>query len=70
MATTAAEHLALIDAVITKRLNGDAYVEYTEAEQRFRGESLESLYKIRATLQGEANAEAGGQLRLARINRA
>lgn len=69
MATTAAEHLALINAVITKRLNGDAYVEYTEAEQRFRGESLDSLYKIRDRLQAEVSATTGGQFRLARINR-
>lgn len=64
MATSAQEHLALINAVITKRLNGDAYQAYSEAEQRFEGTSLRDLYDLRDRLQQEANAAGGGSFGL------
>lgn len=57
---TAAEHLALIEAVIEKRLRGDAYESYTEAQAQFRGTPLEKLYEIRADLLAEQQAEAAG----------
>lgn len=66
---TDAEHLALVDAVIAKRLAGNAMEEYSEVEMRFKGTSLQALYAIRATLQNTVAAANGGQLRLARITR-
>ena len=61
---TAAEHLALIDAVIAKRLAGDAYESYTEAQAAFRGTSLVDLYDIRDRLISE-NAAASSNFLLA-----
>lgn len=60
MAQSTQEHLDLINAVITKRLNGDAYESYTEQQQQFRGASLTQLYQIRSDLRQELNAENGG----------
>lgn len=62
---TAQEHLDLIDAVIEKRLRGDAYESYSEAEARFGGTPLEKLYSLRTDLQQEIAASAGGNFRLA-----
>ena len=56
---TDAELLSLVNDVIAKRLRGDAYVEYSESQQRFRGESLESLMKMRDRLQQAVNASSG-----------
>lgn len=50
MATTDAEMLELVNTAITARLNGDAYEEYSEAAERFRGTSLADLFKIRDRL--------------------
>lgn len=45
-----ASYLALIESVITKRLNGDAYERYSEQELSFEGTSLDELFKIRERL--------------------
>jgi hypothetical protein len=65
MAATNQEMLDLINAVITKRLAGDAYNSYTAQQQRFEGESLDSLFKTRETLQRMVAAENGGNFSLA-----
>jgi len=67
MATTAAEHLALINAVITKRLSGDGYESYSEEEKRFRGTPLTELYDLRDRLQQEVTGSNGGQFRLGKF---
>ena len=59
---TAAEHLLLIDAVIAKRLAGDAYESYTEAQAAFRGTSLKDLYDIRDRLNAEIGADSSNFL--------
>jgi hypothetical protein len=64
MATTAQEHLDLINAVITKRLNGDGYEQYSTSQRRFFGTSLETLFKLRDQLTQEVNASSGGTFRL------
>lgn len=51
--------LDAVNEVILKRLSGDAYIEYTGVNQRFRGESLESLMAIRDRLQQQVNASSG-----------
>jgi hypothetical protein len=53
---TSAELLSAVEAAIQARLNGDAYEEYSEAGQRFRGASLDELFRIRARLLGEMGA--------------
>ncbi len=60
-----AELLELVETAIQARLNGDAYEEYAEGAERFRGASLDSLFKIRAQLQ-QATAT---QFSLARLRR-
>jgi hypothetical protein len=65
MALTAAQHLDLIDAVIAKRLAGDAYESYSEQEKRFQGTSLEKLYAIRTGLVSETSQDGSGSFRLA-----
>ena len=47
MAMTAAQHLALIDSVIQKRLEGCGMESFSEAEARFKGATIEQLYSIR-----------------------
>jgi hypothetical protein len=64
MATTAQEHLDLINEVITKRLNGDGYEQYSTSQRRFFGTPLEELYSIRRELKQEVNADSGGTFRL------
>lgn len=64
MAQTSQEHLDLINAVITARLNGDAYESYTEQMRRFSGTKLAELYEIRRNLQQQVNAENGGSFGL------
>ena len=64
MATTAAEHLALINAVITERMGAGAVEKYEEAYNTFEGTSLADLYKIRNQLTAES-AGTGGSFRLA-----
>ena len=60
---TASELLTLVETVIQRRLNGDAYTEYTEAESRFRGTPLSELFDIRDRLRAEATS-AGASHRL------
>ncbi len=60
-----ADMLALVEAVITKRLAGDAYESYTRAQLEFRGTPMDKLFEIRAQLRQESTAEAGGCFRLA-----
>ncbi len=62
--TTAAEHLDLINSVITKRLRGDAYESYTRSQLEFEGTPLKDLYDLRDRLQREVNA-AGWSFHLA-----
>jgi hypothetical protein len=59
MATTAAEHLALINAVITERMGAGAVEEYREAYNQFRGTPLKELYEIRDRLTAETGATSG-----------
>ncbi|HJT34861.1 MAG TPA: hypothetical protein VJ783_22730 [Pirellulales bacterium] len=42
--------LATVEAVITKRLAGDAYESYSEQELQFHGTELDTLFKIRERL--------------------
>lgn len=65
MSASAQDLLDAINDVILKRLNGDGYVEYTATTQRFRGESIEALYRIRNQLQNEVNAANGNDFALA-----
>ena len=65
MSASAQDLLDAINDVILKRLNGDGYVEYTATTQRFRGESIEALYRIRNQLQNEVNAQNGNDFALA-----
>ena len=60
----ASDLLTLIEAVIAKRLAGDAVESYTEQQNAFRGTPLEKLFEIRQQLQIEANADGGGNFRL------
>lgn len=59
-----ATYLAQIEAVITKRLNGDAYESYTEQELSFQGTSLDKLFQIRDRLR-----RTGGAFALAALSR-
>jgi len=61
---TAQEHLDLIDAVIAKRLRGDSYESYSEAEESFSGTPLLDLYTIRDKLRAEVTAGSGGNFSL------
>lgn len=63
MAATTQQLLEAVNDLIARRLAGDAYVEYTEQNDRFRGESLESLMAIRQKLQAELAAEQGSCVR-------
>jgi len=56
------EHLTLIEAVIRRRLQGDAFETWTEAEQNFGGTSLKDLYLIRGQLLAEVAAGRGGPM--------
>lgn len=64
---TDAEYLALVEAAIEARLNGDAYEEYQEGADRFRGTSLESLNQLRDNLKAKlaADGTSGASFRLA-----
>lgn len=66
MATTA-ELLASVDTAIAARLSGDAYEEYTEGGDRFKGASLEDLFRIRKQLTGQVAAESGSGFALAEL---
>jgi len=61
---TSAELLAAVETAIAARLSGDAYEEYSEAGQRFRGATLSELFSIRSRLQ----AEAGTNFTLAELS--
>jgi len=63
---TASSLLTLIETVIERRLNGDAYTEYTEAESRFKGEPLEKLFDLRDRLRAEV-ASTSTQFSLAEV---
>lgn len=62
---TTAEHLALVEAAIKSRLNGDAFEEHSEGSKRFRGARLSELYDIRDRLLQQQAAESGGNFMLA-----
>lgn len=64
---TASELLTLVETVIAARLAGDAFKEYTEAGDRFVGESLKDLMAMRKDLQGEVAAENGSNFFLAEL---
>ncbi len=51
--------LTALDALILKRINGDAYIEYSSATMRFRGSSLEELMRVRQQLQERIAASNG-----------
>ena len=57
MATSDEEMLDLINAVITKRLNGDGYEEYSHREQRFKGMTLKDLFAIRDDLKSSIEGD-------------
>lgn len=65
MASTAAEHLVLINEVITKRLNGDAFESYRTSQRQFIGTPIEKLFDLRDRLQREVNGDGAGTFRLA-----
>lgn len=44
----ASDLLTLINAVIAKRLRGDAYERYVAAEQDFYGMPLDKLFEMRS----------------------
>lgn len=58
MATTDAEHLVLINQVLTKRANSDGMNSYSVAQRQFVGESTMNLYKLRAELQRNISASS------------
>lgn len=64
---TPAELLVLVETVIAARLSGDAFREYTEAGDRFKGESLADLRAFRKELQGEIQAADGGNFYLVEL---
>lgn len=64
-----AELLTQVEAVIQRRMSGQAYDEWSEGDVRFKGTALTELFKIRTQLQQNVAAAAGGQLTLARIRR-
>jgi hypothetical protein len=57
--------LDALNQVLLKRLNGDAYIEYTATTQRFRGETLEALMKLRTNLEARISATSGTAFGLA-----
>jgi len=64
MAMTAAQHLALIDSVIQKRLEGCGMESFSEAEARFKGATISQLYEIRSNLKAEDRADTGASFAL------
>ena len=64
---TDAELLVLVEAAIASRLAGDAYEEYQEGPDRFRGASLDSLFRQRDALKARlaASGADGACFRLA-----
>lgn len=64
MALSAQQHVDLLDAVIEKRLRGDAFERYTTAERQFYGTPIKDLYQLRRDMQQEAAASGGGMMRL------
>lgn len=64
MATSDQEMLALVNAVITKRLTGDGYEEYSHREQRFKGMTLADLFAVRNDLENRIAAASGGGVSL------
>ncbi len=57
-----------VDTAITARLNGDAYEEWAEGSQKFKGATLRDLYRMRSDLKNQVAAEGGGQFRGLRLN--
>lgn len=55
---SASSLLTLVETVIERRLNGDAYESYTEAEKKFQGTSLKSLMDTRDRLSDEVANDA------------
>lgn len=58
MATSATTHLADVDAAITATLNGQVS-SYSIASRSLSRLPIETLFKIRATLQVEIERDAG-----------
>jgi hypothetical protein len=67
LSMTDAELLTKVEAAIEARLNGDAYEEYNEGPDRFRGASLQTLFNLRDDLKAKlaASGEDGAVFRLA-----
>lgn len=53
-----------LNALILKRIRGDAYIEYSSSVQRFRGSSLKELMDVRDRLQASIRAASGGDFAL------
>jgi len=53
-----------LNALILKRIRGDAYIEYRSSVQQFRGSSLKELMAVRDELQQRINAASGGNFAL------
>lgn len=58
------ELLDLVEGVLVKRLNGDAYESYTTSQRRFDGMSVKELKDWRTELREEVNAGNGGSFGL------
>lgn len=59
VAATNAEHLALIDAVITSILDGGAVIAYSIGGRNATKQDLPALYEIRNMLSAKVAAETG-----------
>jgi len=62
---TDSEELALVEAAYARRLAGDAYESYTEAEKRFAGASLEWFARRIDQLRERVSLASAGCFRLA-----
>ncbi|HPD15799.1 MAG TPA: hypothetical protein PLE19_12665 [Planctomycetota bacterium] len=58
MASTAAEHLVLVNAAITAILEGRAVESYTIGSRNLRKTPLSELFKLRSQLEAEAELDA------------
>jgi hypothetical protein len=66
MATTDAEHLASINAVITARTTGQATEAFWQANKHWRGTSLSELFRIRDELELKIAQASGPNFYLGR----
>ncbi|NDF12861.1 MAG: hypothetical protein EB060_08650 [Proteobacteria bacterium] len=62
-----AELLALARTALARRLSGDAYEEYSEADRRFKGASIRDLNEVIRALENRiATASSGNRYQLVR----